>query len=220
MVSEALRALDACAPDIAIQIRADLAGGLPNHSDRVVDLSIPDPKNSDWIERQKSPVVAGQLKAISAPFYTRLNTVAASWLATERGFNGTSLPGSIFPWTAETTDDQDKAIITIGQLKAVFSLRFETLDIDLDGLPDGWEYHYFDNLTSAHPNTKITPDGLTNKEKSEMGLSPDFDNLTMGSERIGYTYDGERLESVNYYSRRESNYGLDANGNIETNTSD
>ena len=42
----------------------------------------------------------------------------------------------------------------------------------------------------------------------------------MSSERIEYTYDGERLESVNYYSRRESNYGLDANGNIETSTSD
>lgn len=127
MVSEALRALDTAAPPVAIQVRADLAGTAPNFTDRVIDLAVPDPKDAVWIEKQKAPLLIGQLKAISAPFYTRLATVNNTWLAAELTTNGTAHPNSIFPWTTETIDDANKAIATIGQLKAVFSLRFETL---------------------------------------------------------------------------------------------
>ena len=73
MVSEALRALDAAAPAIATQVRADLAGTPPDHADRIIDLGIPEPKDAAWIEKQKAPLLIGQLKAIAAPFYTRLN---------------------------------------------------------------------------------------------------------------------------------------------------
>ena len=76
-------------------------------------------------EKQKAPLLLGQLKAIAHPFYNQLHAAAPTWLATERATNGTNHPGSIFPWTAEITDDQNKSIATIGQIKAVFSLRFE-----------------------------------------------------------------------------------------------
>jgi len=125
MVSEALRSLDAVSPDIAAEVLQDL--------DSIVDLSIPNPKTEEWIEEQKAALLIGQLKALSAPFYTRINAFDAFWLTEQRVANGTQYTGSIFPWTATLNDDQNNAIANIGQLKAVFSLPFETLSDDLDG---------------------------------------------------------------------------------------
>lgn len=173
MVSEALRALDAAAPAIATQIRADLAGTPPDHANRIIDLSIPEPKETAWIERQKAPLLIGQLKALSAPFYTRLDFSHSTWLATERTENGTDHPDSIFPWTATTADDANKAIATIGQLKAVFSLRFETLpssniDTDGDGLTDAQEL-----ALGTNPNNSDTDgDGISDFDESQLGTNP------------------------------------------------
>lgn len=89
---------------------------------------------------QRAPLLIGQLKAISAPFYNHLNTLDTAWLENERTLNQTVSPGTHFPWTIETTDDSNKSVATIGQLKAVFSLRFESLaiadDEDGDGVAD------------------------------------------------------------------------------------
>jgi hypothetical protein len=41
-----------------------------------------------------------------------------------------------------------------------------------DGLADAWELFYFGNLTSADPSAIGQADGLTNKEKSDLGLNP------------------------------------------------
>jgi N-acetylmuramoyl-L-alanine amidase len=153
MVAQALKALDITAPTLATQIRADLAGTAPNFTDRILDLAAP--ANPSEKEKQKAPLLLGQLKAIAAPFYSRLaasSPANATWLAAERTTNGTNYPNSIFPWTATTDDDSNRSIATIGQLKAVFSLRFESLpppnlpplnpdaDTDGDGLTDGEEY--------------------------------------------------------------------------------
>jgi hypothetical protein len=174
MVSLALRALDTASPTIASQIRADLAGTQPDHSDRIIDLTVPAPKDTAWIEKQKAPLLLGQLKAIAHPFYTQLHAAAPTWLAAERTANGTNNPGSIFPWTATTDDDSNRSIATIGQLKAVFSLRFETLpspDFDDDGLADAWEILYFSNL--AQPGSgDFDSDGLSNLQEQAMGTNP------------------------------------------------
>jgi hypothetical protein len=89
---------------------------------------------------QRAPLLIGQLKAISAPFYAHLNTLNPTWLENERILNQTAVPGSHFPWTDETTDDSNKSVATIGQLKSVFSLRFESLSVvgdeDGDGVTD------------------------------------------------------------------------------------
>ena len=45
-------------------------------------------------------------------------------------------------------------------------------DSDNDGLADGWEKFYFGGLNVADPNAIQSGDGLTNKEKSELGLNP------------------------------------------------
>ena len=93
-------------------------------------------------------------------------------------------------------------------------------DSDADGLADGWELFYFSDLVSADPNGKNSPDGLTNKEKSELGLGPNGDDPGLTTERIAYDYDGERLDGVTYYTQREFYYVLDGNGNLEVTTSD
>jgi hypothetical protein len=165
MVAAALQALDTQAPTIATQVRADLAISHPDL------LTVPSPKTPEWIEKQKAPLLLGQLKAIADPFYTRLHAAAPAWLEAERILNGTNHPNSIFPWTAETTDDANKAIANIGQLKAVFSLRFEGLDSDGDGLPDAWELQHFTNLdqtSSGDPDN----DGLTNAQELAIGTDP------------------------------------------------
>lgn len=92
-------------------------------------------------------------------------------------------------------------------------------DSDTDGLADGWELFYFTNLVSAAPNGKNSPNGLTNKEKSELGLGPNGDDPSLTSERIAYAYDGERLDGVTFYTKREFDYALDGNGNLEVTTS-
>ena len=50
----------------------------------VVDLSVPDPKTPAWLNQQKAPLLIGQLKAIAAPFYTRLHAADPAWLEAQR----------------------------------------------------------------------------------------------------------------------------------------
>jgi YD repeat-containing protein len=63
-------------------------------------------------------------------------------------------------------------------------------DSDTDGMPDGWELFHFGNLTTADPNAVLQPDGLSNKDKAELGLNPntDYSALTAG-QPASYTYD-------------------------------
>jgi hypothetical protein len=63
-------------------------------------------------------------------------------------------------------------------------------DSDNDGLPDGWELFHFGNLTTADPNAVLQPDGLTNKDKAELGLNPNTDySASTASHPTTYTYD-------------------------------
>ena len=178
MVTEALRTLDTAAPTLALQIRADLAGTAPDFTHRIIDLTVPNPKSPSWLAAQKSPLLLGQLKAISAPFYTRLAAAYPTWLTTERTTNATNLPNSIFPWTTTPDDDQNKATATLGQLKAVFSLRFETLppefvDSDYDGMPDNWEVaNGLEPLDDADADGDPDGDGIQNQYEYALGFNP------------------------------------------------
>ena len=150
MAKSAIEALRPILPAVASQIEADLVP--------IVDLTIPDPKPAGWAFRQKAPLLIGQLKAIADPFYSHLHTAAPAWLEAERITNQTNHPNSIFPWTTETTDDQNKAIATIGQLKAVFSLRFDTLVPPFDPLED--------------PDGDPDGDGIPTRIELQLGLNP------------------------------------------------
>lgn len=63
-------------------------------------------------------------------------------------------------------------------------------DSDSDGLPDGWELYHFGGLGLANPNSVLQPDGLTNKEKAELGLDPDVDySDPAGTQPARFAYD-------------------------------
>jgi hypothetical protein len=116
----------------------------------VVDLSIPDHLPPDWQERHRAPLLTGQLKALAKLFYDKLHTLDSAWTKQQIQLMGLALiePGtypmeiSPYPWTVSAADDANKALATMGQLKAVFSIDFSawgsitTVDTDGDGLPD------------------------------------------------------------------------------------
>lgn len=119
----------------------------------IVDLAVP--TTQAGFDAQKAVLAVGQLKAISAPFYQRLDAENHLWLEFQLNKNRTKDPANaanMFPWTSATGDDQNKAIATIGQLKAVFALRFESLNLDPEGDEDG--------------------DGLTNGDEAVFGTDP------------------------------------------------
>ncbi len=111
------------------------------------------PANPTEQEKQKAPLLIGQLKAIALPFYNRLNTAAPGWVFAQIQQNQPSgitptpgvhysqinsanqyyTEGGIYPWNPDTPIDVNRSIATIGQLKAVFSLRFDTLPASLNG---------------------------------------------------------------------------------------
>jgi Concanavalin A-like lectin/glucanases superfamily/Bacterial TSP3 repeat len=159
----ALEALRKAAPMIATQVESDLVGD----EKPIRDWEIPatDEERAD----QHAPLLLGQLKAIAAPFYSRINALAPAWLANERLQNHMPDTGTCFPWTSTAADDTNRSPATIGQLKSVFSLRFETLEASLNPDLDG--------------------DGLTNADEAELGTDPliadtDGDSILDGDEFV------------------------------------
>ena len=177
MAKNALEALRAVSPATAAAVEEELVVSDP---DAVPPENKPiktwaAPTTPEEQVAQRAPLLIGQLKAISAPFYHHLNLLNSSWLQNELALNQTAVSGSHFPWTVESTDDANKAVATIGQLKAVFSLRFETLapgEEDDDGLPDSWEVEYFGNADLFGNNDDPDGDGLTNAQEYTLGTSP------------------------------------------------
>lgn len=187
MAKRALEALRATQPATADAIEAQLVGsGKPI-------ASWDAPITQEQKDAQHTPLLIGQLKAIAAPFYSKLHDLNAAWLddqLTQNQTKDTSDPANFYPWSSITADDNNKAATTIGQLKSVFSLRFETLvlngDGDGDGMPDAWEQQYFGGTTQL-ANGDFDGDGVPNGVEYQKGLLPndtdtDDDGMTDGEE--------------------------------------
>lgn len=223
MADQALKALALKDPALSSAIRQKLTTPQQNPADptgpnlpKIVEFELPTPLPQNWSETQRAPLLLGQLKAIAAPFYDALHSAVPTWLdhesanESERGqlqLNGTKDPGdpnNFYPWTTTATDDQNKAIATIGQLKAVFSLRFETIirssDSDNDGLLDDWEIVHFGDLI-ANPIEDADGDGLTNAQEQSLGTSPvdidsDHDGIPDGEDPNPLTPDATAIPSI------------------------
>ena len=116
---------------------------LKSEVEAVMDLSAS--VTQEDFDNQRKFLVIGQLRASAQPFYDILHSHYPAWLENQLAGNQTkdvNDSGNFYSWTTATTDDQNKALATVGQLKAVFSLRFE-VDTKPNGLPDFWEYPVF-----------------------------------------------------------------------------
>ena len=191
MAKRALDILNTVDPSLATQIHDKLTRCQPKPSSPdeqlppIADLDVPsDPLAAGWLESQHAPLLIGQLKAMAAPFYDILYLSAPLWLDNESPdpaqqgqlqLNATkdhSDPSNYYPWTADPGDDRNHAIATIGQLKAVFSLRVETLnailDNDHDGLTNAQEALY--HTDPGNPDTD--GDGMPDAWEIKWGLNP------------------------------------------------
>jgi N-acetylmuramoyl-L-alanine amidase len=156
MAKSALEALAAISPTLSSSIEADLVG-----PGKVIEsFAVPPNPTAEWLQSQKAPLLIGQLKAISAPFYNRLHTASPEWLETQRKLNGTNVVGTHLPWK-QNVHDQNMSMATIGQLKAVFALRFEDFPVALTF--EQWIANFYNTGdTNADPNADTDGDGITN----------------------------------------------------------
>lgn len=210
MVSNALKALDAASPDLASSVRSDLKG--VTSIETLIDLQVPEVPPAEWGEQQKTPLLLGQLKAISAPFYNRLNDASPLWLdrestiATEKGqlqLNGMKDQGpdgalNYFPWSLDQADDSNLSPAVIGQLKSVFSLRFETLDLDQDGLYDAWERKHFSNLKQT-ASGDADGDGVSNLSEMQNGTNPTFAGADADSDGLPDAWETSNVGKFGVY---------------------
>lgn len=150
------------------------------------------PQTQAEYDNQRHVLLLGQLKAMAKPFYDRLRTLDAPWLSnemisasirvTEPGSN--PITYSPYPWSVAVSDDQNKAVATLGQLKAVFSLRLESIDTDHDGIRDTWELRYFPNLDQTFSDDP-DGDGLSNTQELALGFNPTVSNTTTDTDGDG-----------------------------------
>ena len=173
----------------------------------VVDLAVP--STAGQFEEQRAILLVGQLKAIADPFYRHLDSLVQVWLANQRRGNGTQDLGNstyIFPWSSSVADDSNKAMASIGQLKAVFALRFE-VDSDANSLPDFWEYRFLGQLGN-NGSTDSDGDGLTNLQEAQAGTDPN----SIDSDQDGMPDIWEILHQFNPIDPADAVQDLDADG--------
>ena len=153
-------------------------------------------------ELQNSPLLIGQLKALAEPFYRNLNAEVLGWLNTQLRLNRTE-SGGIYPWTTGVADDSNLSPASIGQLKAVFSLRFERIprefrlsaDRDRDGVPN-WLEQMVGTNSNVPGDVDLTADsdgdGVPDVQEIQDGTNP---NNSHDRDSFSDTYDW-RLKGV------------------------
>lgn len=121
-------------------------------------------------------------------FFLRLKYADEAWVTTlqqarDADFDGDGIPNA-FEVETVGSDPLDKA--SAGG------------DADSDGMADGWELYFFGATNIANPGTIQSGDGLTNKEKSELGLDPNVNySAPTAVQKAKYTHNNAgRLTGV------------------------
>ena len=227
---EKLRVILGAGSPVVAAIEAELYKATATSTNGVFFPERPASPSAEWLAAQRAPLQIGALKALAAPFYKHLTQLDAVWMEGQLPTNGLAVAGTdyfadtdgtLYPWNPADNQNQEKnrAAANVGQLKLVFSLRFESFDLDADGLPDGWEIEHFGDTTTAESQgiwADEVPDGdgLTNAEEAILGTDPNSSSFTGHPGSETYSYDAlDRLTGVS--GARVHSYGYDAAGNIQ-----
>ncbi len=192
-----------------LQLRLDALTFQALQADVAAVVNLVPPVTAAGMEQQRAVLLIGQLKAITDPFYRHLNTLAPLWLANQRVGNGTqdvSDSTHILPWSASTSDDSNKAMASVGQLKAVFALRFED-DSDANGLSDFWECRFLGQLGNIG-GSDLDGDGLTNFQEAQAGIDP----TSIDSDQDGMPDFWESLHHLNPNDPSDAALDMDVDG--------
>ena len=152
----------------------------------------PDPParpDAAWFEEQRTIATVGQLKFISSAFYQRLYQLNPDWVTAQLRQNGiTPTPGQRYPWVTAPGGEDDKAVVSLSQLKFAFSLRV-LADSDGDGISD--------LIDGSLKN------GTSEDDSDGDGLSDQFE-LTLGSDPYDSDSDDDYAsDGFEYYSSRK-----------------
>lgn len=189
---------------------------LPTGVSYSLPFPVPAEPDNEWYAEQKKAVNLGQLKAVAKPLYDELNNISTEWVEQQLNLNGLDTLGTnyyqdsdsgyFYPWNPATPVSENYGLASIGQLKAVFALRFETLEVgdsgdsDGDGILDEWELELV-NFSDTDAITSIEQITTTSDFDGD-GLI-DFDEYTLGTNGTSIDSDGDGLsdnEEVVTYS--------------------
>jgi len=130
---QALVALEKEHPDVENFVRDDLAKPPPIFA---IDTEVPIDADSAWFNAQAQGLTAVYAREMVKPFYDQLDSLAPDWLEKQRLANDTDQPTGYLPWASpDLVGEAAGGYVTVGQLKALFALRF-SLDEDGDGVSD------------------------------------------------------------------------------------
>ena len=196
VAKKALEALSVIDVETADLIEDELFKATPTDPDGVFFPTPPSPKTSAWRQKQKEPLQVGALKALAKPFYENLNIKDSSWVKSQLELNGFTVLGvdyfqdafgHFYPWNpANDTDTSiNLAPVTLGQLKAVFSIDVQSpvllsgitlagVDSDGDGIPDLFETGFF-----GFPGTGTDPN---NADSDGDGASDYVESIVEGTD--------------------------------------
>jgi YD repeat-containing protein len=176
------------------------------------------------VTNNKAPANLGQLKHIAKPFYDRLIALGVDTRAMLRS-HGAPTWEYHYPWTPETTDDVNKAIANLGQLKWVFCFSMSELNAidgadgqEANGVPDWWEKYYYGHAGVVFITTGITlldsdGDGLEDLAEYHLGTNPISADSVIAN--VVYDAEGKVMEYRNSVGVIES-ITYDADGNIKS----
>lgn len=147
-----------------------LPGGAGFGLDSIIP-PVPATPGQAWYDAQKGPANLGQLKYVARPFYRRLLASAPGWLADEYVRNGLVSWPHRYPWAPTTPMEINESPANVGQLKLVFSLRFDE-SFDGDGIPDLLEYFFYATDSGDGTNSDYDGDGDTDLLEIQQGTDP------------------------------------------------
>jgi hypothetical protein len=147
-----------------IDARRALSGGAGSALNGLMNTWFAAP-SSGQVRDDFAALNQGQLKTVAAQFYDYL--------------------GITRPWSASSSDDDNYALVNLGQLKYVFSFSISSdIDSDSDGLLDSWEAAWFGGLSMSGTGNQ-DGDALSNRAENLAGSNPSQAATVVAASALG-----------------------------------